>query len=146
LPLKWVSFDACLVCAGNTGTLAQSLDSDGWASVRWATGSSNKYRVASAKDLLYHGTNCVCGKGAPSTPQPSQPSQPSSVSAEVSTEWMPAKGEALVVCSLFHHRSRRGILVSRYVFVCVCVRVCVCVFVCVYVFVCVCVCVYYNII
>ena len=29
-----------------------------------------------------------------------------------SSEWMPAAGEALVVCSLFHPSSRRGILVS----------------------------------
>ena len=51
--------------AGNMGILAKSLDSDGWAEVRWKkSGNSNKYRVKSARDLLYHATDCVCGSTA----------------------------------------------------------------------------------
>ncbi len=58
---KWSDQDGG---AGNTGILAQSLDSDGWVSVRWTGEGSNKYRVANAKDLLYHSSNCVCRQGS----------------------------------------------------------------------------------
>jgi hypothetical protein len=58
---KWSDQDGG---AGNTGILAQSIDSDGWVSVRWTGEGSNKYRVANAKDLLYHSSNCVCHQGS----------------------------------------------------------------------------------
>ena len=48
---KWSDQDGG---AGNTGILAQSLDSDGWVSVHWTGGGSNRYRVATAQDLRYH--------------------------------------------------------------------------------------------
>jgi len=48
---KWQDQDGG---AGNTGILGLFLDLEGWASVQWQGGSANKYRVATAQDLMYH--------------------------------------------------------------------------------------------
>jgi hypothetical protein len=51
-------------------------------------------------------------KAAPKPKKTAAKKSPLSTALPSSSEWMPAAGEALAVCSLFHPSSQRGILVS----------------------------------
>ena len=82
--------------------------------VKWSNGSSNKYRVSSAADLQLVASDCKCGrraKAASSSSTVAANGTPSTGGG--SAEWMPSTEEVLVVCSVFHACSDRGIVVCR---------------------------------
>lgn len=84
--------------------------------VKWSHGGSNVYRISSAADLQLVSSDCKCGRNAKAASSSSAAAANGTSLASIgggSTEWMPSTEDVLVVCSVFHACSDRGIVVCR---------------------------------